>query len=58
MAMTFRVIARERNSPESSTPSDTFCQDKGRVTVAGKSDAEACGFRLARLPFLPEKSLH
>ena len=57
--MTFRVIVREDNSPETSRPSDTFCQDKYGIdskreraalrSVDSRGPSSLCGTKVITL---------
>ena len=56
--MTFRDTRPERNSPETSSRSDTFCQDHYGPDAASAKRAGIVGIQTRRLPFMAPMSLH
>jgi len=56
--MTFRDTQPERNSPETSNRSDTFCQDHLRPGCRFTEGAAIEGIQTRRLPFMAPMSLH
>jgi hypothetical protein len=56
--MTFRDTRPERNSPETSSRSDTFCQDYYGPDADSAKGAGIVGIQTRRLPFMAPMSLH